>query len=193
MIITSLQDRVNTTEQDKAFTKSWRYRIGIAMFFGGQFVLVIGLLLPVMGLASSGHVGIVGLLVVGGEATTISSIVFLGKAGFLAIKKKLFSSLRLGFEAPVGPTCHYIGIAIILVNMVTTYATAIYAWTAFSLSTPDSPIVPRVWGLDLNEQSSLVSWLFFSGQLCFLVAIYVLGADWWERLRRLVVWHSRSE
>ena len=181
------------TEHSDTFTKTWRYKAGIFMFFGGQVGLVIGLLLPVLGLAAGGKAGIAGLLIVGGELTTLSSIVFLGKAGFLAIKKKLFGFLKKDFEAPVGPVRHYCGIAILFVNMFTTYATAIYAWSAFSASTPDAPAAPVVWGLDLQGQESLVMWLFIAGQTCFLVAIYVLGADWWERLRRLVVWHASGE
>ena len=175
---------------DTDFTKSWRYKAGIFMFFGGQIALVVGLVLPVLGLASA---GLTGLLVVGGELTTISSIVFLGKAGFLAIKKKLFGALKTGFEMPIGRTRHYLGIAILFVNMFTTYTTAIYAWAAFSASTPDAPTAPVVWGLDLEGQESLVMWLFIAGQACFLVAIYVLGGDWWERVRNLVIWKSHDE
>ncbi len=172
------------------FSRSWRYKTGIGLFTFGQIVFFVGLLLPVLGLASAGNAGFVGMLILGGEVITISSVVFLGKAGFQAIKEKLFGFLKEGFETPVGPVRHYLGLSILFMNMLTTYATAIYAWTAFSASTPDAPIAPMVWGLDLNEQASLVLWLFVLGQLCFLVAIYVLGADWWERLRNLVVYQQ---
>ena len=106
----------------------------------------------------------------------------------MALKKKIFGAVESGFTANVGPVRHYLGVAILFVNMLTTYTTAIYAWMAFSVSTSDAPAAPVVWGLDLQQQASLVMWLFVVGQLSFLVAIYVLGAGWWERLRNLIVW-----
>lgn len=40
-------------------------------------------------------------------------------------------------------------------------------------------------GLDVEQQGSLVFWLFLIGEVSFLVAIYVLGADRWEKFRRI--------
>ena len=55
--------------------------------------------------------------------------------------------------------------------------------------TPQGPH-PIVWGLDLDQQASMVAWLFLIGEVSFLIAIYVLGADWWDKFRRLFVWEA---
>lgn len=171
------------------FTKSWRYKVGLALIILGNGGLIVGLLLPVLGLAPVGHAGIVGLLIVGGEVVSLSSIVFLGKAGFKAIKSKIFGVVKAGYIAKVSPLRHYIGIALLLTNVVTHYTFALYAWDAFGATTPETPL-PVVWGLDFAQQETLVSWLFFGGEICFLLAIYVLGADWWERVRKVFVWQE---
>jgi hypothetical protein len=64
-----------------------------------------------------------------------------------------------------------------------------YAWTAFDVITPENPM-PAIWGLDFAQQGTLVFWLFLIGESSFLVAIYVLGADWWGKFRRIFVWEA---
>ncbi len=182
----------SSVQPTDGFTRTWRYKAGIGLFIVGNISLVVGILLPVLGLATGGKAGLVGVLIVGGELVALSSIVLLGKAGFLAIKQKLFGFLESGYAAPVGPVRHYAGIAIMLTNLITTYTLVLYAWTVFGAATPDNS-VPYVWGLDLAQQSSLVFWLLLCGELCFLVAIYLLGADWWERFRNVVVWNRSPE
>ena len=72
---------------------------------------------------------------------------------------------------------------------MTLYVMMIYAWEAYEVIAPDGP-VPAIWGLDVKQQGSLVFWLFLIGEISFLVGIYVLGADWWGKFRRIFVWES---
>ena len=173
----------NQTAED--FTKTWRYKLGFLMIVVGNLTIIGALFLPMLGVGA----GTVGALVVGGEVVSLASIVFLGKEGFKAIKNKAFAFVKSSFTATVGKTRHYIGIALLLTNVVTTYTLAIYAWTAFDMTTPEDPI-PVIWGLDFAQQSSMYTWLFLIGEISFLVAIYVLGADWWGKFRRLFVWEE---
>ena len=171
------------------FTRTWRYKVGLGLILFGHVILVAGLLLPVLGLASA---SLVGVLVVGGEIISISSIVFLGKEGFLAIKSKVFAFVKAGYAGPVGPTRHYIGIALLCTNVLTTYLMVLYAWDAFAATTPADPM-PRIWELDFTQQGTLVFWLFLSGEISFLIGIYVLGADWWGRVRNVFVWEAEEK
>ena len=165
------------------FTGTWRYKLGLTLIVGGHVVLLAGVVLPALG----GGVALAGALVLGGELIALSSIVFLGKAGFLAIKGKIFGVVKTGFSARVGRGRHYFGLALFSINVLTLYAIVLYAWAAFAVATPESA-APMVWGLDLEQQDALVLTLFLVGELSFVVSIYVLGADWWERFRRLIVW-----
>jgi hypothetical protein len=143
----------------------------------------------VFGLASGATAGLVGALVVGGEVLSLSSIIFLGMEGFKAIKSKVFGVVTAAYVEPVGPVRHYIGIALLCTNVLTTYAMVIYAWEAFGATTVETPM-PEIWGLDFAQQGTLVLWLFLIGEISFLIGIYVLGADWWGRVRRVFVWQK---
>ena len=84
--------------------------------------------------------GLVGTAVLGGEVLALSSIVFLGKEGFKAIKAKIFGAVKASYTAPVGRARHYLGIVLLLTNALTTWIVAIYAGAAFSAITPENPI-----------------------------------------------------
>ncbi len=167
------------------FTRTWRYKVGLFMIIVGNLGIVTALALPFFGVPAT----VVGALVVGGEIVSLGSIVFLGKEGFKAIKNKIFAFAKASYTAPVGKTRHSIGITLLCANIVTTYTMMIYAWDAFAATTAEGPAA-AVWGLDVAQQGSLVFWLFLIGELSFLIAIYVLGADWWGKFRRIFVWEA---
>lgn len=167
------------------FTRTWRYKVGLTMIVVGNLGIVGAVLLGFMGLGAA----TVGALVVGGEIVSLASIVFLGKEGFKAIKSKVVVFAKSTYTAPVGKSRHYIGIALLLANVVTTYLIMLYAWDAFEAAGAEGPTA-AVWGLDIEQQGSLVFWLFLIGELSFLIAIYVLGAEWWEKFRRIFVWEA---
>ena len=50
--------------------------------------------------------------------------------------------------------------------------------------------MPEIWGLDFEQQSSMAFWLVLIGEISFLAALYVLGADWWGKFRRIFVWEA---
>ena len=78
---------------------------------------------------------------------------------------------------------------LLLTNILTTWAIAIYAGVVFGAITEETP-TPQIWGLDLHQQDSLVLWLFLIGEISFILAIYVLGAEWWEKFRNIFVWKA---
>jgi hypothetical protein len=170
---------------DTDFTKTWRYKIGFTMIVVGNLGILLALVMPALGVGA----GTVGAMVVGGEIVSLASIAFLGKAGFKAIKSKLTGAIKAGYTKPVGKVRHTIGITLFCFNVVTSYIIALYLWDAFGASTA-ATVPPEVWKLKFEQQETMVSWLFFSGEAAFLVSLYVLGADWWGRFRRIFVWEK---
>jgi hypothetical protein len=170
------------------FTRTWRYKVGLTMIVVGNLGILLALLMPALGAGT----GIVGAMVIGGELVSLASIAFLGKAGFKAIKSKFVGAIKASYTGPVGKPRHTIGIALLCTNLLTTFILALYAWDSFAGATPEGPH-PIVWGLDLEQQASLVEWLFLIGEISFLIAIYVLGADWWGRFRRIFVWEGEAD
>ncbi len=181
----SATENKSTVQPTEDFTKTWRYKVGLFMIVVGNLGILTALMLPFVGVGA----GTVGALVVAGEVVSLASIAFLGKEGFKAIKSKAFAFVKTSYAAPVGKTRHYIGIALLCANALTTYTMALYAWTAFDTTTAEQPM-PVIWGLDFAQQGSLVFWLFLIGEVSFLIAIYVLGADWWGKFRNIFVWEA---
>lgn len=169
------------------FTKTWRYKVGLFMIVVGNLGILFALAMPALGAGA----GTVGAMVVGGEIVSLASIVFLGKEGFKAIKSKFVGAIKASYTGAVGKTRHYIGVALLCTNVLTTFILAFYAWGSFAAAKPEGPH-PIVWGLDLAQQASMVEWIFLVGEMSFLVSIYVLGANWWGKLRRIFVWEAEG-
>jgi hypothetical protein len=167
------------------FIRSWRYNIGLTLIIVGNLGILIGVLLGVVGVGAA----TIGALMVGGEVVSLASIVFLGKEGFKAIKNKVVAFAKSPYTTPVGKTRHYIGVTLLLTNVVTNFLMMLYSSDAFAVAAAEGPAA-AVWGLDIETQGSLVLWLFMIGELSFLVGIYVLGADWWDKFRRIFVWEA---
>lgn len=170
------------------FTKTWRYRAGLALFVFGNVVWFLALIVPFAGFG----IGLVGALFIAGEVIMLVSIVFLGMEGFKALKAKVFGAAKAGFVGPVGPVRHYIGIVLISLGVPAVWAVGLLAWQSSIEVTPDNPF-PEIWGLDWRQQISLAIGLIVGGQIAFVVGIYVLGAPWWERFRNLIIWQRPAE
>ena len=175
----------STPKPATEFTRTWRYKLGLAMIVLGNAAILVGALISFAGVGAS----TVGALVIGGEIVSLASIVFLGKEGFSAIKSKAFAFVKGGYAASVGPTRHYIGIALLCTHVVGSYVVAVYLWDVFGASAADTP-PPVVWGLDFAQQESLMLWVFLISEISFVISLYVLGADWWGRVRKVFVWQE---
>ena len=173
-----------TRKQDplEAFKKTWRYKFGLLLIIGGHVVLLASVVLPVLGMLSPAAAA---AGVVTGEVISLTSIVFLGKQGFLAIKERIVGAIRAEFQRPVGRIRHTIGVVLLLLNVLTGFTLAVFAWASYD-------VVPGaiVWGMTVEQQATFYATFFFAGELAFPIAIMVLGADWWGRFRDLFIWHA---
>ncbi len=179
------QIKQSTGAISTGFTRTWRYKVGMFLIVGGHVILLIGLVLPFLGTGAA----ISGAVILAGEVTALASIVFLSKEGFKAIKAKMVGAVNATYTAPVGRTRHFIGVILLCTNVLTTYAFAAYAWLVFDRITPENPF-PEVLGFGFQQQGDLVLWLFLAGEITFVLAIYVLGAEWWGKFRRIFVWEK---
>ena len=182
----SASESQSSKTADQDFTKTWRYKLGFVMIVVGNVGVLAAM--PV-GLALGFGVATIGAIVVVSEVLATASIVVLGLEGFKAIKNKIVRAAKSSYTAPVSRTRHRIGIALLLTKVVTTYTMMIYAWDAFAAA-KSGGLAAAVWGLDIAQQGDLVFNLFLIGEISFLLAIYVLGADWWGKFRRIFVWEA---
>ncbi len=151
-----------------------RLRIGISL-------LVIGLFLPlgIYPLSATSWPAAVktvvgGFLFFGLEIMAIPAIAIMGKENFERIMAKArgwFS--RMKPSGDVGRVRHAIGIVLFLLPVVPTYVMA-YA--------------PQ-W---LPDASSQRLWVNVCADIMFLVSLFVLGGDFWDKVRALFVRQARA-
>ena len=185
--MTSPQNQ-STASLDTDFTKTWRYKLGFTMIVVGNLGILLGIVISALGAGA----GVVGALVVGGELLSLGSIIFLGKEGFKAIKSKFVGAVKADYAKPVGKGRHYIGIALLWANMFAAYILVVYGWASFDYVIAGN-LPGEFWGLDLAQQKTLAFWIFFLGEISFLVGIYILGAEWWGKFRRIFVWEGAAD
>ena len=181
-------DNQSTASPATDFTKTWRYKLGFTMIVVGNLGILLGMVISAFGAGA----GIVGGLVVGGELLSLGSIIFLGKAGFKAIKSKFVGAVKADYAKPVGKRRHTIGIALLWTNMVAAYIFLVFGWASFDFLIAGN-LGFEFLGLSLAQQKILALWIFFIGEISFLVGIYMLGAEWWGKFRRIFVWETPAD
>jgi hypothetical protein len=156
--------------------KRWRVHLGL-------IVLVIGFLSPLLiplvsasALPTKWKAVISGLLAVGiPELFSILAVAIMGKAGFNYIKKLFFAFLKKhGPADKVSRTRYRIGLVMFGLPIF-------FGWLA-----PYVPIV--IPGYDLQG-------LMFNliGDLMFISSLFVLGGDFWDKVRALFVYGATAK
>jgi hypothetical protein len=91
----------------------------------------------------------------------------LGKEGFVWLKGRLFALLRRGLPPDrVGPWRHRIGVAMFTLPLL-------FGWLLPYLE----PFLPPGWKAPLA--------LYIAGDVLFLLSLFVLGGEFWDKLRGL--------
>ena len=115
-----------------------------------------------------------GFMVFGFEIMTIPAVAIMGKENYDRIinwVKRQAKGLKPAAE--VGPLRHYFGLALFLLPIVPTYVMA-YAPT---------------W---LADTSPARLWVNLAADLTFLLSLFVLGGNFWDKLRALFVREARA-
>ena len=160
-------------DQPKA---GWRFRLGL-------IILVVGwlspLLIPVItrtSLATEWKTIISGLLAVGiPEVFTVAAIAIMGKSGYNLIKERIFSFLKKhGPPDRVSLTRYRIGLVMFVLPVA-------FGW----LGPYGIHLIP---GYEAHR--FVVSLI---GDVMFVVSLFVLGGDFWDKVRALFVYDARVQ
>ena len=105
------------------FTKTWRYKVGLTMIIVGNLGILFALVMPALGAGT----GTVGAWSWAARLVSLASIIFLGKAGFKAIKSKFVGAVKASYTGSVGKTrnkcqCRIWGHPILAVILVAIWA-----------------------------------------------------------------------
>ena len=153
-----------------------RFYLGV-IFFGVAWILpLFGLLVARLNLSLGTKAAIIGLLTVGGpELLGMLAVLCLGKENLIFLKNKILYWLkRLKPAAPVSRNRYRLGLVMFLLPIIPTYIMA-YA--------------PQ-WLPDYSPQRL---YLNLAADFIFLASLFVLGGDFWDKLRALFVYDARAE
>lgn len=152
----------------------WRIKLGATIF-------VLSILLPVagipfvatLGLSGTMTASVSGVLLVGAEVLGVLAVAVMGKSGYLYIKGRVFGLLRqYGPPEEVSNVRYNIGLIMfvlpILFGWVTPYA---------------SDWIP-------NIEDNMLAYAI-GGDLLLLASLFVLGGDFWDKIRALFVYSDK--
>lgn len=164
------------TDRPEMVHGSWRFRLGatvlVASFLAPALIPVVN----ASSLPSGWKLALAGALAAGiPEVGMLLAVAIMGKEGFARFKKTL--GRRLGPFAPpqtVSATRYRIGLVLFC-------APLLLAWAG-----------PYVGGHLPGYQSHPLAWAI-GGDLLLLVGLFVLGGDFWDKLRGLFVHGARTQ
>jgi hypothetical protein len=153
-----------------------RFYLGLSCFALSWILPLFGFLVARLDLPLAVKATIIGLLTVGGpEILAILAVVCLGKENLLVMKDKILAFLRL--LKPTGPVSrrrYRLGLVMFLLPLIPTYIMA---------------YVPQ-WLPDHTHQRLYVN---LAADFLFLTSLFVLGGDFWDKLRALFVYDARAQ
>jgi len=153
-----------------------RFYLGVIFFALAWVLPLFGILVARLNLSLSVKAALIGLLTVGGpELLGLLAVLCLGKKNLIYLKNKCLEWLqRLKPAAPVSRTRYRLGLVMFLLPLIPTYIMA-YA--------------PQ-W---LPDQSPQRLYVNLAADFIFLTSLFVLGGDFWDKLRALFVYDARAE
>lgn len=153
----------------------WRFRLGTALFLLSMFGPFLFIpLVAMMGFPTELTTAISGGILVGGEVVLVLATAVMGKAGFAYIKGRVFSLLKqYGPPMEVSRLRYLIGLVLFVVPILSGWL-APYA----------SHLIPGYAG---NEFTFAVV-----GDLILVVSLFVLGGEFWEKIRALFIHGARA-
>jgi hypothetical protein len=154
----------------------WRFRIGIIIFVVGFLSPLLIPVIAAMGLPTAWKAAISGLLAVGiPEVFSLVAIAVVGKSGFKYLKGRIFALLRkYGPPDVVSRTRYRIGLVMFLLPLL-------FGWLAPYLSS----LIPFI-------KTHCIA-LGIIGDALFVVSLFVLGGDFWDKLRALFIHGAKAK
>ncbi len=159
--------------------RGWKFYVGLALIVYSFGTLGIAVLVPFL-FSPSVAAALVTGVVVSGEIGFWLSAALLGKPFIDALKAKLAALLaRQAPRAPrpVGRPRHVVGLVLFSLSFVTYY---------LAMSIP-------FLGLSKNTQLTAIVVVAITGELLFVSSLFVLGGEFWERIKALYRWPGQPD
>jgi hypothetical protein len=165
---------VAALEKDCKLSVEARFRLGLTLLAIGLLMPIGTFLVPLTTWPGEVKVAVAGILFFGFEIMVIPAAAVMGKENFERILTQGSGLLgRLKPSAEPGPLRHSVGVILFLLPVVPAYVMG-YAPS---------------WLLD-NSPWRL--WVNLTADAMFLTSLFVLGGDFWDKLRALFIRKARA-
>ena len=164
-----------TKEREERAPEGWRFRLGLLLFVAGWICPLFIPLVTYASIPTQTKTLLSGFLLIGApEIFTILSVIILGKPGFNFIKKKMFSFFRKAAPGnEVSRTRYKVGLFMVLLHVI---------YAKFTFYAPD--LIP---GYSENRIT-----MNLIADFLFLITLFVLGGDFWDKLRALTLYDAKA-
>ncbi|MBI4807002.1 MAG: transporter suffix domain-containing protein [Desulfovibrio sp.] len=160
--------------------KSWKQRLGIALVVYSFIPICTVELLAFLDVSPTFAVTFGAIYLASGEIAFLAAVALLGKQFVITIKDKVkgffFRPKEPGRPKPISRLRHGIGVALFFFSIVPYYATM----GILFLAHPKEP--------DLQA----ILYLLLAGEALFFVSLFILGEEFWARLKRLFEWPGKE-
>lgn len=163
--------------KDNVPARKWRLKLGVTLF-------VLSITLPVLGVPLAAAIGlsaatvatISGSMLVLEMVLEFVAVAVMGKSGYAYIKNRVFSFLNMRCRPPaeVSRTRYTIGLVMFTVPIV-------FGWLA-----PYAAVFSGYLGNEFTYAIAIV------GDLLLLASLFVLGGDFWDKLRALFIHGAKA-
>ncbi len=159
----------NATKESDTPKAGWRIKTGFAMFIASLIWPILLLVLPLIGMSTRSIAVFTGIMAVAAEVMLVAGAAVAGKEGFAFIKQRVFGFIKsYGPPQEVSATRYNTGLVILMLPVL-------YAF----LSPYIGQYIP---GLDEHRKVYAIA-----GDVLLLVALFLLGGNFWEKLRALFI------
>ncbi len=152
----------------------WRIKVALTLFIVSFGWPVLVPIMPFVGFSGTTVAAFSGVMLVMGELLLVAAVAIAGKQGFAYIKSKVFGILKAyGPPKTVSRTRYIVGLVIFMVPILVGWGAPYFG-----------DYVP---GFRENEFT-----ISIVGDVMLVVGLIVLGGDFWDKLRSLVIPSARA-
>lgn len=151
-----------------------RLIIGTAVFIIGQLAPLLIPWVLSLNIGSGFKTAFTGVLMLGvPELAIMLAVIIMGKEGFAFLKSKIGRFMRqYGPPDTVSKTRYTLGLVMFIIPLFT-------GWLL--------PYFEQI----ISWYKTYHMWINISGDVLLIVSLFVLGGDFWEKLRSLFIYHQR--
>jgi len=161
--------------------KDWKYYLGMTLFIYCWIPYIVSGAVLFFNIPLGKLIGIMAAFIASSEISFAISVVLLGKPFIQMLKAKfkgkIFRHKAPGPPRPISRTRYYIGIILLILSFIPCFVVEISLF----------------FGYPKTEEGHVVMYLgVIAGYTIFIVSLFLLGGDFWDRLKKLFQYPGKS-